>query len=139
MKKRSSNDKVTDRSKAKTSTKSSKERQMNQIKYIGMDVHMAMTVIVIMNSAGKVVANSTIETKAETIVDFFRGQRGTLYVTLEEGTQAAWLYDLIHPNVAKVVVCNTREIPKQIRQDRRETPGQFAAHECHKAGLSRGT
>jgi len=92
---------------------------MNQIKYIGMDVHMAMTVIVIMNSAGKVVANSTIETKAETIVDFFRGQRGTLYVTLEEGTQAAWLYDLIHPNVAKVVVCNTREIPRsENRSDR---------------------
>jgi transposase len=119
MKKRSSNDRVTDRSKAKTSTKSSKERQMNQIKYIGMDVHMAMTVIVIMNSAGKIVANSTIETKAETIVDFFRGQRGTLYVTLEEGTQAAWLYDLIHPNVAKVVVCNTREIPRsENRSDR---------------------
>jgi len=59
---------------------------MNPIKYIGMDVHMAMTVIAVMNSKGKVVAEAIIETKAETIKDFFRGQRGTLHVTFEEGS-----------------------------------------------------
>lgn len=89
---------------------------MNPIKYIGMDVHMAMTVIAVVNSKGKVVAEAIIETKTETIKDFFRGQRGTLHVTLEEGCQAAWLYDLIRPYVAKVIVCNPRKI---VRSDRR--------------------
>jgi hypothetical protein len=39
---------------------------------------------------------------------FFAGQRGTLSVTFEEGTWAAWLYDLLKPHVQKLVVCNRR-------------------------------
>jgi transposase len=30
-------------------------------------------------------------------------------VTFEEGTWAAWLYDLLKPQVTKVVVCNPRK------------------------------
>jgi transposase len=30
-------------------------------------------------------------------------------VTFEEGTSAAWLYDLLVPHVAKAVVCNPRK------------------------------
>jgi hypothetical protein len=50
-----------------------------------------------------------LETKAETILEFFAGLRGTLSVTFEEGTWAAWLYDLLKPHVAKLVVCNPRK------------------------------
>jgi len=86
---------------------------MNETKYIGMDVHMAMTVIAVLNRAGKTVAEAIIETRATTILDFIKSQRGTLHVTFEEGTQAAWLYDLIRPYAAEVVVCNPRKIAKQ--------------------------
>ena len=35
--------------------------------------------------------------------------RGELHVTLEEeGTWAAWLYDVLKPHVGELVVCNTR-------------------------------
>jgi len=85
---------------------------MNQTKYIGMDVHMTSTVISILNSTGKVVTEAIIETKASTIQDFIKGQRGALHVTLEEGTQAAWLYDLIRPYVTQVIVCDPRKISK---------------------------
>ncbi|MEJ2245783.1 MAG: transposase, partial [Acidobacteriota bacterium] len=108
MKKRSSSDKVNVRPK----TKSPKERSMNQIKYIGMDVHMAMTVIAVLNSTGKQIAEAIIETKASTILDFISGQRGILHVTFEEGTQAAWLYDLIRPQVSQVTVCKPPRINK---------------------------
>jgi transposase len=106
MNRRSSDDKVVVESK----TKSPKERPMDKIKYIGMDVHMAMTVIAVLNSVGKVVAEAIIETKASTILDLLKSQRGTLHVTFEEGIQAAWLYDLIRPQVAQVVVCDPRKI-----------------------------
>jgi transposase len=86
---------------------------MNQLKYIGMDVHKATTVTAIRNSEGRVIAEGIIETKAETILDFIQGQRGTLHVAFEEGTQAAWLYDLIRPHVASVVVCDPRKIVAQ--------------------------
>jgi transposase len=50
----------------------------------------------------------TIETKAATILQFFEGLRGSLHVTFEEGTWATWLYDLLKPHVAELVVCNPR-------------------------------
>jgi|SRR5688572_24172638 len=85
-----------------TKTKTPKERSMNETKYMGMDVHKAMTVIAVLNGVGKTVAEAIIETKARTILDFIKSQRGTLHVAFEEGTQAAWLYDLIRPYVASV-------------------------------------
>jgi hypothetical protein len=35
--------------------------------------------------------------------------RGTLAVTFEKGTWAPWLYDLLKPHVAKLVVCHPRK------------------------------
>jgi transposase len=74
-----------------------------------MDVHQATISIAVMDSRGKVVMDSVIETKAATILEFIQGVRGTLWVTFEEGTSAAWLYDLLKPHVAKVVVCDPRK------------------------------
>ncbi|MGH9958870.1 MAG: IS110 family transposase [Pyrinomonadaceae bacterium] len=79
------------------------------VKYIGMDVHQAMIVIVVLNEAGKCVMQTMIETKSQIIVDWIGGLRGTVYVTFEEGTYAAWLYDLLSPHVEKVVVCDPRK------------------------------
>ena len=86
---------------------------MKPPKYIGMDVHKATTVVAVLDSAGKVVAEAIIETKGSTILDFLKSQRGTLHVAFEEGTQAAWLYDLIQPRVASVTVCDPRKISRQ--------------------------
>jgi transposase len=81
---------------------------MDSTKYIGMDVHKETISIAVMNSAGKLVMESILETKAMTILQFVQGLRGNLHVTFEEGTWAAWLYDLLKPYVTKVVVCNPR-------------------------------
>ncbi len=78
-------------------------------KYIGLDVHQATISVAVMDSNGKLVMESVLETKAATILQFFAGLRGTLWVTFEEGTCAAWLYDLLNPRVAKLVVCNPRK------------------------------
>ncbi len=40
------------------------------------------------------------------ILQFIEGLRGDLQVTFEEGTSAAWLYDLMKPHVTKLVVCD---------------------------------
>ncbi|PYX56235.1 MAG: hypothetical protein DMG76_15430 [Acidobacteria bacterium] len=58
---------------------------MDSTKYIGMDVHKETVSIAVMNSAGKVVTESIIETKAATILQFIQGLRGNLQVTFEEG------------------------------------------------------
>jgi hypothetical protein len=61
-----------------TKTKPSNERPMNQIRYIGMDVHKATSVIVVLNVAGKVIAEAVIETTSSSIPDFLKSQRETL-------------------------------------------------------------
>ena len=82
---------------------------MDRTKYIGMDVHQASISIAVRDASGKLVMESLIETKAATILEFLQGLKGTLCVTFEEGTSAAWLYDLLKPHVAHVVVCDPRK------------------------------
>jgi transposase len=78
------------------------------IKYIGMDVHKEAIVIAVLNKSDKLVMESIVETKASSILQFIHGLQGELHVTWEEGTWAAWLYDLLKPHVHEVLVCNPR-------------------------------
>src|ERR1700682_2811801 len=81
---------------------------MSQEKYIGMDVHQATISVAVMDSSGKLIMECILETKAATILEFIDGLRGTLSVTFEEGTSAAWLHDLLKPHVSHLVVCDPR-------------------------------
>jgi hypothetical protein len=81
---------------------------MDSVEYIGMDVHKDTISIAVLNSSGKLVMECIIETKASTILQFIQGLSGSLHVTFEEGTWAAWLYDLLKPHVTELVVCNPR-------------------------------
>lgn len=76
--------------------------------YVGMDVHQATTVIVVLNGKGKVVMETVVATKAESLRAFFKQLNGEVQVTFEEGTQAAWLHGLLRTLVARVLVCNPR-------------------------------
>src|ERR1700682_1942577 len=82
---------------------------MTKDKYVAMDVHSAITVIEVQDASGKVLNQTLMETKTEHLRDFFTGLSGTVHVTFEEGVQAAWLYDVIKPLVAELIVCNPRE------------------------------
>jgi hypothetical protein len=52
---------------------------------------------------------SILESKAETIPQFIHGLGGSLPMTFEEGTCAAWLYAFVKPHVAQVLVCELRK------------------------------
>lgn len=82
---------------------------MNDAKYIGLDVHQATISAAVLDSTGKLVMECVLETKASTILQFIHGLRGSLHVTFEEGTCAAWLHDLLKPHVTEVLVCNPRK------------------------------
>src|ERR1700757_4263147 len=80
----------------------------SNVKYIGLDVHKEAIAIAVLNGAGKLVMESIVESKASTLLEFLDGLRGQLHVTWEEGTWAAWLYDVLKPHVEEIVVCNPR-------------------------------
>jgi hypothetical protein len=113
---------------------------MTSTKYIGMDVHKESISIQVMNSVGKAVMECVIETKASTILQFLDGLRGDLRVTFEEGTWAAWLYDLLKPHVTEVVVCNPRKaaLPKDgSKGDRIDAHNRtYRSEGCHSTSLA---
>jgi transposase len=77
--------------------------------YVGMDVHQASIVMVVLNGTGKVVEAISLKTGATAVRSYLQRLKGRVYVTFEEGTQAQWLYDLVRPLVTAVVVCDPRQ------------------------------
>jgi transposase len=73
-----------------------------EIKYIHK------VVIAVLNGSGKPVMESIVETKASSLLQFIHGLRGELHVSWEDGAWAAWLYDLLQPQVTRVLVCDPR-------------------------------
>ena len=59
---------------------------MNSEKYIGLDVHQATISVAVMDSQGKIIMESILETKASTLLEFIAGLRGSLAL---RPTQAA--------------------------------------------------
>jgi len=81
---------------------------MSEEKYIALDVHQATTVTSVVNAAGKERDGSIIATQARPILRYREGFSGSLQVTFEEGTYAAWLYDLLEGRGAERRVCDPR-------------------------------
>jgi transposase len=85
-----------------------KERPVKLDKYIGMDVHQATTVVVVLNADGKVILETIVPTEGAALVRLFQSLSGPLRLTFEETTQAAWLYEVVRACVTEVVVCDPR-------------------------------
>ena len=81
---------------------------MKRDQYMGMDVHQAMTVVVVLDASGKVILETMVATEAAAMIRLVRSLSGPLHVTFEETTQAAWLYEVLRTFVAEVIVCDPR-------------------------------
>jgi len=81
---------------------------MSEDKYIALDLHLHTIVTSVMNVAGRQLDASIIAAQARPLLNYLAGFRGRLHVTFEEGTYAAWLYDLLEGRVAELVVCDPR-------------------------------
>src|SRR5256712_7545685 len=68
-------------------------------KYIGLDVHQATISVAVMDSKGKGVIESILETQAATILAVFPGLRRTLSGSFVQGTWGASLYPLLMHHV----------------------------------------
>jgi len=81
---------------------------MKRGKYMGMDVHQAMTVVAVMDADGKVVLETMVPTEASAIIGLVQLISGPVHVTFEETTQAEWLYDAVRSFATEVIVCDPR-------------------------------
>jgi transposase len=73
-------------------------------RYIGLDVHAASTTFAVINASGKRLGSHVVETNGRALVEQLRTIAGSKHVCLEEGTQSAWLYEILAPHAKEVVV-----------------------------------
>jgi transposase len=73
-------------------------------RYIGLDVHSQSCTLVVLGSSGRRLGTHVVETNGKVLVDVIRGIAGKRHICLEEGTQSAWLHELLSPHVDEIVV-----------------------------------
>jgi transposase len=99
-------------------------------RYIGIDVHKQSSTIAVMSSSGKRLASHVVETNGEALVSTMQGIRGILHVCLEEGTQSAWLHELLSPHVRNLVVT----VPPSTRGNKDDSRDAWALAEALRLG-----
>jgi transposase len=73
-------------------------------RYIGLDVHARSCTLAVVSAAGKRLGIQVVETNGAALKQAFTGIPGNLHVCLEEGTQSAWIYELIKGQAEVAVV-----------------------------------
>src|SRR5437879_2253757 len=112
-------------------------RPMKHDKYIGMDLHQATAVVVVLDAEGKLVLDTIVATEAAAMMRLVQGLSGPLHVTFEETTQAAWLHDVIRHWVTEVVVCDPRRNKLLGEGSKADRPDARKLAELLRAGLLR--
>lgn len=110
---------------------------MKWVKYIGMDVHQATTVVAVLDGSGKLILETIIATEAAAIIRFLQSLSGPLQVTFEETTQAAWLYEVIRAHASEVVACDPRRNKLLEEGSKADKPDARKLAELLRAGLLR--
>jgi hypothetical protein len=82
-------------------------------RYLGLDVHAASSTLVVLSESGKRLGQSVIETHGGALVEAIRAIPGPKRLCFEEGTQSAWLYEILSPHVTETVVAMVRRSPGQ--------------------------
>jgi transposase len=73
-------------------------------RYIGIDAHGQSCTLGVVGPSGKRLKSIVVETNGQALVEAVRGIAGRRHICLEEGTQSAWLYEMLSPFAEEVVV-----------------------------------
>jgi transposase len=91
-------------------------------RYIGLDVHAASTTFAVIGESGKRLGTHVVETNGQALVEQLKTIPGERYVCLEEGTQSAWVYEILSPHAKEVTVAVVSESRGQ-KDDERDAYG----------------
>jgi transposase len=73
-------------------------------RYIGLDVHAQSCTLAVLGPSGRRLSTHVLETNGQVLVDAIKSIAGKRHLCLEEGTQSAWLHELLAPHVDEIVV-----------------------------------
>jgi transposase len=86
-------------------------------RYIGLDVHAQSTAVGIISATGRRCSSMLVETNAPALIDLLKAVPGTRRLCLEEGTQSAWLSEVLSPYVHELVVMSPTKRTGKVKSD----------------------
>lgn len=98
-------------------------------RYLGLDVHAKSCTLAVVGPTGKRLSWEVVETNGEALVEAVMKVRGAVHLCMEEGTQSAWLYEILSPLVAEVVVVG---LSQRTQGNKNDTEDAFALAELHR-------
>src|SRR5690349_8894040 len=110
---------------------------MKRDKYMGIDLHQATSVVVVLDSEGKQVLETVVATEAPAVIRLLQMINGPLHVTFEETTQAAWLYEVVRAHVTEVIVCDPRRNKLLSEGSKADKPDARKLADLLRAGMLR--
>lgn len=73
-------------------------------RYIGMDTHSQTCTLRALTPSGREVTRQIVETNGAALLQAIRSISGTKHLCIEEGTQSAWIYELLKNEVDDLIV-----------------------------------
>jgi transposase len=73
-------------------------------RYLGLDVHAQSCTLAVISQSGKRLKDVVVETNGQALIEAIRMIPGQKHLCIEEGTQSAWLHEILSPHVHEVVV-----------------------------------
>jgi transposase len=88
-------------------------------RYVGLDAHARSCTLGVITATGKRQKSIVVETNGHALVEAVRSIPGQVHLCLEEGSQSAWLYELLKPHVVEIVVAMAPQAkgPKDDKRD----------------------
>lgn len=74
-------------------------------KFIGLDAHVQSCTVAVMGPKGRKLDSFVVNTQGRALRERIRSIRGEKHLCTEEGMLSAWLYELLEPEVERMVVC----------------------------------
>ena len=78
-------------------------------RYIGLDAHGQSCTFGVMGPSGRKIRHDVVETNGAALVQYLRGLPGRKHLCLEEGTQSAWLYEILSPHLEELAVAGNEK------------------------------
>ena len=78
-------------------------------RYVGLDAHAETCTLAVMGASGRRLTSKVVETNGQALVEAIRSIPGRVHLCLEEGTQSAWLHEILEPEVSEIVVVSPPE------------------------------
>jgi len=88
-------------------------------RYVGLDAHAESCTLGVLGPSGKRLKSMVVETNGQALLEAVRSIPGRIHLCLEEGTQSAWLHELLSPHVEELVVVMPPE-SKRAKDDLRD-------------------